>query len=416
MRIIALSVMGVLAGCASSEPPAPIPPSPPLNLRVAPPLEAATPIQTSRYVLERRGPASQLTDMLDVPVDARMPAMANLTVKDGLDFLLTGSGMRVRTPTSYGESQMYAQPLPVTQMDMGQIPLRHALQVLGGQAFELEEDVVKREVGFRLKNGYVWTPPKYDEIQPTAQLDKALTANRTGLTSSTHSDLDNDAFFSSDTVTRAASLNNNTVVASNQQSVASAKTVLSSGKSVTNSHAKPMTVKTFAMVEGESYRDAILRWANSAGFEKVALAQDLEFLNALDSRSPSGFLAKGSLRTAVAKLAEEIPELSELTLYENSAKGLAALHPYRMQAVTVFMTNGKTLEAVIEDAVKQYDWNWDADHSWGADNYAFGTAYPVVTRKTDISGALSILLKQYPLEARRLDANRTIYIREATPL
>ena len=126
MRMIALSVMVVLTGCASSEPPAKIPLSQPqpLNLRVAPPLEEATSIQTSRYVLERRGPASQLTDMLNVPVDARMPAMANLTVKDGLDFLLTGSGMRVRIPTSYGESQMYDQPLPVTQMDMGQIPLR----------------------------------------------------------------------------------------------------------------------------------------------------------------------------------------------------------------------------------------------------------------------------------------------------
>ena len=413
MRMIALSVMVVLTGCASSEPPAKIPLSQPqpLNLRVAPPLEEATSIQTSRYVLERRGPASQLTDMLNVPVDARMPAMANLTVKDGLDFLLTGSGMRMRTPTSYGESQMYDQPLPITQMDMGQIPLRQALQVLGGQAFELEEDVVKREVGFRLKNGYVWTPPKYDIVKPSAQLDKALTANRDDL----DSDLNDELFFSSAPSKRVALK----TVAINKQKVAVIsvpKRAQLSGKSVMKSTVKPVSVKTFAMVDGETYREAILRWANDSGFERVAVAQEPEFLKALDKRASSGFVAKGSFRTAMATLSEDIPELSTLTLYENSAKKLAALHPYRSQSVTAFITTGGTLEEVISDAVKQYDWNWDKKHSWAADNYAFGSSYPVVTRKTDISAALSILLKQYPLEARRLDANRTIYIREATPL
>ncbi|RJX68646.1 hypothetical protein DZ860_16770 [Vibrio sinensis] len=416
MRMIALSVMGVLVGCASSEPPTPIPPSPPLNLRVAPPLEIATPIQTSRYVLERRSPASQLTDMLDVPVDARMPAMANLTVKDGLDFLLTGSGMRVRTPTSYGESQMYAQPLPIAQMDMGQIPLRHAIQVLGGQAFELEEDVVKREVGFRLKNGYVWAPPKYDDIQPSVTLNKALLANRSEVDRATDAqslDADNDNLFSSSAVRHSTQP---VTVINNKKSLLSTKSTLSNGQSVTPPSSQAMNVKTFTIATGESYREAILRWANGAGFERVALAQEPTFLDALDNRSTSGFLVKGSLRTAVAKLAEETPELSRLTLYENAVAGLAALHPYRTQAVTVFMTQGDTLEEVITNAVKQYDWNWDKAHSWNAANYAFSTDYPVVTRRADISSALSILLKQYPLEARRLDANRTIYIREATPL
>ncbi|WP_299144494.1 hypothetical protein, partial [uncultured Vibrio sp.] len=38
--------------------------------------------------------------------------------------------------------------------------LRQALQIIGGQAFSLEEDVVRRHVGFRLKYGYEWDAPK----------------------------------------------------------------------------------------------------------------------------------------------------------------------------------------------------------------------------------------------------------------
>lgn len=77
-----------------------------------------------------------------------------------MEFLLSGSGVSLRTPTSYAESELYAQPLPLGQTDMGHMSLRQALQVMGGQAFVLEEDVVRREVGFRLKFGYVWQAPK----------------------------------------------------------------------------------------------------------------------------------------------------------------------------------------------------------------------------------------------------------------
>ncbi|WP_045407389.1 hypothetical protein [Vibrio jasicida] len=407
MRMIALCTLGVLAGCASSEPPPTIPSPSPLNIRVAPPLSEATPIQTSRYVLERRAPADELTDMLNVPVDARMPALGNLTVKDGLDFLLRGSGMRVRAATSYGESQMFAQPLPLAHMNMGQIPLRQALQVLGGQAFELEEDVVKREVGFKLKPGFVWAPPKYDAVQPSAQLTSTLAANRNIAASSSAS---TDEWFDAPLERKKVAAAPRKMSRSQVMNKPGAVPVKSQAVSET------LTMKQYNVMPGESYRKALLRWAHRSGFEQVALAQEPTFLTALDKQSVSGFSMQGSLRAAVAKLALDVPELSALTVYERPSQQLLALHPYRTQSVTAFVTEGATLEAVVEHAVKQYDWNWNPRTSWTVDNYAFGSAYPVVTRSEDISAALSILLKQYPLEARRLDATRTIYVREATPL
>ena len=415
MRMIALSVMGVLAGCASSEPPAPIPSSPPpLNLRVAPSLGEATPIQTSRYVLERRSPASELTDILNVPVDVRLPAMDNLTVKDGLDFLLKGSGMRLRTPTSYGEAQMYEQPLPLTHMNMGLIPLRQSLQVLGGQAFELEEDVVKREVGFRLKSGYVWTPPKYDGVLASPQLDKALLANRTK-TASSEINLD---WLVDDVAVKPG---HSRVKAAVSKTVNGPTTLIktqSKADSLTSVAKKreAMSLPFYNVVKGERYRDALLRWVHRDGFERMALAQEPEFLAAMESRASSEFSVRGSLRKAVVKLASEVPELASLTVYENQSQSLVALHPYRTEPVKAFVTQGDTLEEVVSHTVKQYDWNWNDATSWTVDNYGFGSEYPMVTRHGDISSALSILLKQYPLEARRLDATRTIYIREATPL
>ncbi len=198
-RWLALSVASVLVGCTSTPPPAPTPP--PLNVRTAPELSAGQAVHTSRYVTQSRASGAELTDILGVPIDARLPVMTQMTVKQGMEFLLNGSGMALRTPTSGAEAQLYTQALPLGQTNMGHMSLREALQVMGGQAFLLEEDVVRREVGFRLKDGYVWQAPlvaggnhmpqpsstgaSNSEVVMTPRLNQSLAANGASSTSTT---------------------------------------------------------------------------------------------------------------------------------------------------------------------------------------------------------------------------------------
>ena len=142
-------VVGVLllTGCAHEPPPVtPEPISmPPSNLRVAPELTEKTVIQTGRYTLANPASGAALVDILNVPVEVRIPQVGPMNIGDGLSFLLDGSGVALRKPTSYGEAQRYRQPLPLAHINMGTMPLREALQIIGGEAFALEEDVVKRE-------------------------------------------------------------------------------------------------------------------------------------------------------------------------------------------------------------------------------------------------------------------------------
>lgn len=418
MRILALVVASFLVGCVANEPSPQLPNlTESLNVHIAPPIGEASAVQTSRYVFERRAPAEELTNILSVPVDVRLPVMSNMTIKESMNFMLNGSGVRLRTPASYGEAQLFNQPLPLIQTDMGNMPLRQALQIMAGPAFVLEEDIVKREVGFSLKKGYTWIPPKYDEVLMSPRLKTSL--SNTIKTASANANVVAAAEIKEVKKKPKPSISrdDDSIEQKNNErfSASSAANAL-----LTSPLSKSIIPKTkrlaFRVHSGERYRSALLRWVHRSGADNVAIAQEPDFLRALDNLATRDFAISGSLEQAVAALSLHDPTLSELTLYSLSKKGMVALHPYKNEAVTLFNVQGKTLQAAVKGVVKHYRWYWDDNDSWSVDDYPFPASYPLVTRIGDISKALAIVLKQYPLEARRLDATKTIYIREATPL
>lgn len=424
-RWLMCSLAGVLVGCQT--PPEPVSAPPPLNVRIAPDLSAQPAVYTSRYVTERPAGAN-MTDILGVPVEARLPVMSKMSVKDGMEFLLSGSGVSLRTPTSYAESELYAQPLPLGQTDMGHMSLRQALQVMGGQAFVLEEDVVRREVGFRLKYGYVWQAPKAVKgwsasahRSPTPQSAKPPTepsASAIVMTPQLKQSL-------------AAQSGSNASSSSSQQAMlAQSDDLFGGGASTQPSRAKASGSKAstatrttpvkkaqvaYRVHAGESYRSALTRWAYKDGNRHLAFAQDEAFLDTLEEKAAQDFVKTGSLARAVAALSASQASLSSLTLYPKPSLNLVAFHPWRGERVTTLMVTGKTLQAAVKSTTEHYDWHWDTDASWAVDDYPF-SAYPLVTREGDISAAMAVLLKPYPLKAQRLDATKTLYIKEATPL
>ncbi|WP_157939174.1 hypothetical protein [Vibrio lentus] len=385
-------------------------------------------MQTSRYVIERSA-GEQMTDILGVPIEARLPVMSKMSIKDGVEFLLSGSGVSLRTPTSYAETQLYAQPLPLGHTDMGHMSLRQALQVIGGQAFSLEEDVVRRNVGFRLKYGYEWQAPKpvtgySDGKSPLAGTVKASKVAATSSLSSSPKDAqpsvvmtpklkkslasksassetmssfedDNDALFASDTRVKP--------------STSKAKPTPS------KSSVKKKALTTYRVHAGESFRSALTRWAYKHGDQPLAFAQDEAFLTALDGMATQDFVRTGSLSGAVKALSASNPSLNTLTLYSNILSKLMAFHPWKGERVTTLMVSGDTLKAATKQVTGHYGWRWDEKSSWPVADFTF-TPYPLVTKEGDISMAMTTLLGPYPLKAQRLDATKTIYIKEVTPL
>ena len=79
------------------------------------------------------------------------------------------------------------------------------------------------------------------------------------------------------------------------------------------------------------------------------------------------------------------------------------------------MVSGDTLKAATKQVTEHYGWRWDEKSSWPVADFTF-TPYPLVTKEGDISMAMTTLLGPYPLKAQRLDATKTIYIKEVTPL
>ncbi len=406
MKAIPLTAFALaLAGCANEPQPIVPEPMPPMNVRTAPALQNTPMVQTSRYTLTNPAHGARLVDILNVSVEARIPSIGSaLSVEDGLSFLLSESGVHLREPLSYGEAQLYKQPLPLAHTDLGIMPLREALQVLGGEAFALQEDVVKREVGFTLKDGYVWQPPKYDETLRSESMKKGRSSGQVAKHTARPSQSSTDDMQDQNDALFAGGVS--TPVSSQSQKVIEK---LSVGK------VKSATGRlTFQVKAGESYRTALLRWMNRSGIKHVAMAKVPSFQSALSQQASKPFQKKGTLGQAVAALSYQVDELNNLTYTPKPSLEMGALHPYKLDAVTLFLLQGKTLSDAGEFAAKQYGWKWQQQVD--LPSYRFGQTYPMVTKRGDVNQAMNEILAPYPLKVQRLDESRTLYLRKASEL
>ncbi|EGQ8533394.1 PFGI-1 class ICE element type IV pilus protein PilL2 [Vibrio parahaemolyticus] len=406
-RWFALSVVSVLVGCTSTPPPAPTPP--PLNVRTAPELSAGQAVHTSRYVTQSRASGAELTDILGVPIDARLPVMTQMTVKQGMEFLLNGSGMALRTPTSGAEAQLYTQALPLGQTNMGHMSLREALQVMGGQAFLLEEDVVRREVGFRLKDGYVWQAPlvagvgnmppssstgaSNSDVVMTPRLNQSLAANGASSASSSAS-LSNDELFME---------NGKPTVSSASKSTATSKTVMSHSPAEANTN--------YFISKGEAPYHAIQRWFESKKFARVAFALDDKQQAALLDPLEQSVNYHGTLPEAIAELGKQL----ELPLHFDMQRGIAAIHTLDV-VPDIQWVHGNTLKQAVANLARSYGWQWQDDGaqaSWMSDNdYPLMSEFGVVTPRGAFDEALDTVLDGYPVKAQLIAGTRQVFIRE----
>lgn len=109
-------------------------------------------LREGRYVLLATHATLQERHLLEQIVNVSVPASINPTVEDGLRYTLQHTGYRLGPPQGDPQRLLYSRPLPAAHFRLGPMPLREALQVLAGSAFEVQADPFARTVYFQVRD------------------------------------------------------------------------------------------------------------------------------------------------------------------------------------------------------------------------------------------------------------------------
>lgn len=91
-------------------------------------------------------------DLLEQVVNVSVPAQLNQSVEDGLRYTLQHTGYTLCPPQREPQKLLYSRPLPAAHYRLGPMPLREALQILAGSAFELQVDPIVRTICYQVRD------------------------------------------------------------------------------------------------------------------------------------------------------------------------------------------------------------------------------------------------------------------------
>ncbi|MGN2436507.1 PilL N-terminal domain-containing protein [Pseudomonas syringae] len=147
-------LLGMLSACTAQVPNA----SPP-NVTIDNSLSRAEPsvdaaesshqaeIRYGRYTLVSTTPTTEQRDLLAQIIDVSIPSSLSPSVQDALHYVLLRSGYSL-CPDTAPVKVLFSRHLPAAHYRLGSIPLRSALQVLAGPAWQLTVNDVNRSVCF----------------------------------------------------------------------------------------------------------------------------------------------------------------------------------------------------------------------------------------------------------------------------
>ena len=109
-------------------------------------------LRGGRYALIATHATLEQRNLLEQIVDISIPASISPTVEDGLRYTLQHTGYNLCAPQSDPQELLYSQPLPAAHFHLGPMPLREALQVLAGSAFEVQADPIARIICYQVRD------------------------------------------------------------------------------------------------------------------------------------------------------------------------------------------------------------------------------------------------------------------------
>ncbi len=147
-------LLGILSAC-SAQVPNTLPPKPAIDSdlsRVESSMVTAeamhqAKIRYGRYTLVSTAPTTEQQDLLAQIIDVRIPSSLSPSVQDALHYVLLRSGYSL-CPDASPVQVLFTRPLPAAHYRLGPMPLRSALQVLAGPAWQLTINDVSRSLCF----------------------------------------------------------------------------------------------------------------------------------------------------------------------------------------------------------------------------------------------------------------------------
>ena len=147
-------LLGLLSAC-TAQAPTTSPYNPTINSgpsRVESSMDAAggshqAEIRYGRYTLVSTAPTTEQQDLLAQIIDVSIPSSLSPSVQDALHYVLLRSGYSL-CPDATAVKVLFSRSLPAAHYQLGPIPLRNALQVLAGPAWQLTVNDVNRSVCF----------------------------------------------------------------------------------------------------------------------------------------------------------------------------------------------------------------------------------------------------------------------------
>lgn len=104
-------------------------------------------LRYGRYTLVSTEPTTEQRDLLAQIIEVSIPSNLNPSVQEAMHYVLQRSGYAL-CPAAEPVKVLFTRPLPAAHYRLGPIPLRSALQVLAGPAWQLTTDEVSRSVCF----------------------------------------------------------------------------------------------------------------------------------------------------------------------------------------------------------------------------------------------------------------------------
>lgn len=104
-------------------------------------------LRYGRYTQVSTEPTTEQRDLLAQIIDVNIPSSLGPSVQEALQYVLQRSGYAL-CPVTASVRVLFSRPLPAAHYRLGPIPLRIALQVLAGPAWQLTTDEINRSVCF----------------------------------------------------------------------------------------------------------------------------------------------------------------------------------------------------------------------------------------------------------------------------
>lgn len=121
-------------------------------------------LRTGRYQLVTTLAPLGQRHLLEQVIHVRIPPSVATTVRDGMRYTLRNTGFSLCEGDRDHQRWLFSRPLPATHYHLGPMSLREALQVLAGEAWELEVDPVRRSVCYQQRD--IRTVESWDLVYP----------------------------------------------------------------------------------------------------------------------------------------------------------------------------------------------------------------------------------------------------------